>query len=262
MEESRNSAAIILNRQNYKENDTLVTVYTKNFGKLNLVARGTKKTKSKLAAHLEPLVLSDLMIIKGRGRDYIGAALVRNAYSGIRNDLNKIYYAGKALNLFNRLIKEGHPDERLFFLLTRWLEVVDGFENQSNKKESKNKNHDQGLSKENGELLFAFFAFKLLAELGYQPELYHCLGCGKEIKAGLNHFNFKNGGIIEEACLDKKEFLELRYNGGILPISDNCVKLLRFITDNKFASAGKLRVDKKLIKELSIFVKNYIDFVA
>lgn len=253
MEESRNSAALILNRQNYKENDTLVTVYTKNFGKLNLVARGTKKTKSKLAAHLEPLVLSDLMILKGRGRDYIGAALLRNAYQNIRGDLNKIYYAGRALNLFNRLVKEGHPDERLFFLLTRWLETVDEFEN---------KNSDQDLSKEDGELLLAFFAFKLLAELGYQPELYHCLGCGREIKSGANHFNFKNGGIIEEACLDKKEFLELRYNGGIAPITDNCVKLLRFITDNKFVSAGKLKVDKKLIKELVIFIKNYVDFVV
>lgn len=262
MEESRNSAALILNRQNYKENDTLVTVYTKNFGKLNLVARGTKKIKSKLAAHLEPLVLSDLMIIKGRGRDYIGAALARKAYSDIRNDLNKIYYAGQALNLFNRLVKEGHPDERLFFLITRWLDVLDDFRNDNIKKTNEKKNIDQDLSKENGGLLFSFFAFKLLAELGYQPELYHCLGCGKEIKSGQNHFNFKNGGIIEEACLDKKEFLELRYNGGILPITDNCVKLLRFITDNKFVSAGKLRVDKKLIKELTIFVNNYIDFTV
>lgn len=247
MEESRNSAALVLNRQNYKEYDTLVTVYAKNFGKLNLIARGTKKIKSKLAAHLEPLVLCDLMILKGRGRDYIGASIVRNYYLNIREDLNKIYYAGKALNLFNRLVKEEHPDERLFYLITRWLDVLDNFKD---------------CSKENGELLFSFFAFKLLAELGYQPELYHCLGCGKEVKAGANHFNFKNGGLIEGACLDRKEFLELRYNGGILPVSDNCIKLLRYITDNKFISAGKLKVDKKSIKELGVFVKNYIDFVA
>ena len=247
MEESRNSAALVLNRQNYKENDTLVTVYAKNFGKLNLIARGTKKINSKLAAHLEPLVLCDLMIIKGRGRDYIGASIVRNYYLNIREDLNKIFYAGKALNLFNRLVKEEHPDERLFYLITRWLDVLDNFKD---------------CSKENGELLFSFFAFKLLAELGYQPELYHCLGCGKEVKAGANYFNFKNGGLIEEACLDRQEFLELRYNGGILPVSDNCIKLLRYITDNKFVSVGKLRVDKKSIKELAVFVKNYIDFVV
>ncbi|MHB8904085.1 MAG: DNA repair protein RecO, partial [Patescibacteria group bacterium] len=195
MEESRNSAALILNRQNYKENDTLVTAYTKNFGKLNLVARGTKKIKSKLAAHLEPLILSDLMILKGRGRDYIGAAVLRKSYSDIRTDLNKIYYAGKALNLFNRLVKEGHPDERLFFLLTRWLDVLAEFQDIDFKKnkESKSKNSNGDLSKENGELLFSFFVFKFLAELGYQPELYHCLGCGKEVKAGKNNFNFKNG---------------------------------------------------------------------
>lgn len=261
MEESRNSAALVLNRQNYKESDTLVTVYAKNFGKLNLVARGTKKIKSKLAAHLEPLVLCDLMIIKGRSRDYIGASIVRNYYLNIREDLNKIYYAGKALNLFNRLVKEEHPDERLFYLITRWLEVLDKFKDESVGGLKKKIVSDEEMSKENGELLFAFFAFKLLAELGYQPELFHCLGCGKEVKAGANHFNFKNGGIIEELCLDRKEFLELRYNGVILPISDNCIKLLRFIIDNKFISVGKLRVDKKSVTELAVFVKNYIDFV-
>lgn len=257
MDESRNSAALILNRQNYKEHDTLVTVYTKNFGKLNLIARGTKKLKSKLAAHLEPLNLSDLMILKGRGRDYIGAAIISEAYLNIREDLNKIYYAGKAINLFSRLVKEEHPDERLFYLITRWLDVLDNFKDESAKELKKNGE----MSKENGELLFSFFAFKLLAELGYQPELYHCQGCGKEVKAGVNHFNFKNGGIIEETCLDKKEFLELKYNGAILPVTDNCIKILRFITTNKFAVVGKLKIDKKLIKELSIFVKNYIDFV-
>jgi DNA repair protein RecO (recombination protein O) len=248
MDESRNTSALVLNRQNYKESDTLVTVYSKNFGKLNLVARGTKKIKSKLAAHLEPLVLSDLMILKGRGRDYIGAAVVRKAYLNIREDLNRVYYAGKAINLFNRLVKEEHPDERLFLLITRWLDILDEKEND--------------LSKEDGELLFAFFAFKLLAELGYQPELYHCLSCGKEVRAGKNSFSFKNGGIIEEVCLDKKEYLELRYNGGILPVSDNCIKLLRFITDNKFASAEKLKVDQKSMKELSNFVNNFINFIV
>jgi len=252
MDESRNSPALILNRHDYKESDTLVTVYTKNFGKLNLIARGTKKMKSKLAAHLEPLNLSNLMILKGRGRDYIGAAIISQAYLGIRADLNKIFYAGKALNLFNRLVKEEHVDERMFYLITRWLDILEAFKEGEGKKE---------LSKESGELLFAVFAFKFLAELGYQPELYHCLGCGQEIKSGQNHFNFKSGGIIEQACLDKKEFLELRYNGGILPVTDNCIKILRFITDNKFAMAGKLKIDKKLIKELSIFVKNYVDFV-
>ena len=253
MDESRNTPALILNRHNYKENDTLVTVYTKNVGKLNLIARGTKKLKSKLAAHLEPLNLSNLMIIKGRGRDYIGAAIISQAYLGIRTDLNKIFYAGKALSLFNRLVKEEHPDERLFYLITRWLDILEGI---------KESDREGDLSKENGELLFTVFTFKFLAELGYQPELYHCLGCSQEIKAGVNYFNFKNGGLIEETCLNKKEFPELRYNVGILPVSNDCIKILRFINDNKFAMAGKLKIDKKLIKELSIFVKNYIDFVA
>lgn len=252
MTESRNTPALILSRQNYKESDTLVSVYTKYFGKLNLIARGTKKIKSKLAAHLEPLNLSDLMIIKGRGRDYVGAAIIREAYLNTREDLNKIYFAGKVLNLFNRFVKEEHPDERLFNFLSGWLDILNNFRDSGNKLAT--------LSKENGELLFAVFVFKFFAELGYQPDLYTCLGCGNKIAAGKNYFDFKNGGVIEGTCFDKDKNSEFRYSGEIFALSDNCIKILRYITNNQLAEAERLKIDKKLIKELSIFVNNYINF--
>jgi DNA repair protein RecO (recombination protein O) len=250
MDETKNSAAIILNRSDYRENDSLLTVYTKDFGKLSLVARGTKKLSSKLSGHLEPLSLVDILIIKGKGFDYIGSALGRQAFLGIKDDLNKLYFAGFALRSFNLLVRDNQLDERLFFLLQRFLEVVDAYP-------------EDDFSRENGELLYVFFALKLLTELGYKPEMHECLSCRDKVKAGKNYFNLKNGGLVCPVCFDK-DFSMYQKQGirpaEILTISDNCIKLMRFMMDSKLEDAKKLRLDKKFIKELSILINNFINF--
>lgn len=252
MDETKNSRAIVINRSDYRESDSLLVVYTKDFGKLSLVARGAKKLNSKLSGHLEPLNSVDILIIKGRGFDYIGSALVRQSFLNLKEDLNKLYYAGLALRNFNFLVRDNQPDEDLFYLLERFLEVLDSYPPDE-------------LSKENGELLYIFFALKLLAELGYNPEMYECLSCREKIVAGVNYFNLKNGGLICGNCFEK-EFAAYKQQGikpiEILTISDNCIKLMRFMIDNKLDVAKKLRLDKKVIKELSILVNNFLSFRA
>jgi DNA repair protein RecO (recombination protein O) len=247
MDETKNTTALILNRQPYRENDSLVTLYTPDQGKLVLVARGTSKLGSKLAGHIEPLTIAEIMIIRGKGRDYLGSALGHEVYVGIRNDLNKLYYAGRTLSLFSRLVKENEPDERLFFLLTDWLKVLDSFPGSD-------------LSRENGELLSAFFTLKFLGELGYRPQMYKCLICGEAIKPGKNYFDLLSGGMVCASCREK-ELKEGRIaNDNLLTISDNGIKVIRFILNNKLDQAEKLKIDKKLIKELVIFINRFLSF--
>jgi DNA repair protein RecO (recombination protein O) len=245
MEETKNTTALILNRQPYRESDTLVTVYTPDYGKLSLIARGTQKLQSKLAGHLEPLTLADIMIIKGKGRDYIGSARSREVYLGLRGDLNKLYYAGQVINIFNRLIRDSQADPRLFFLLA---EVIDGLDNLVS------------FTKETGQLILAIFIFKLSEELGYQPGLCHCLRCGEEIKPGQNYFNLADGGLSCGNCREQQRQPDGSIEANLLAISDNTLKVLRFIRDNSFSRATKIKVDKKLIKELSSVADKFLQY--
>ena len=247
MDESRHSSAIILNRSDYRESDSLVVAYTRYFGKLSLVARGTKKNRSKLAGHLEPMSLVDILIIKGKGFDYIGSALGTNAFLNLKDNLNKIYYCVLAFKWFNRLIKEGQSDERLFFLLLRWLEVLDTYPPEE-------------FTKENGELFFIYFALKLMTELGYKPEMYECLSCRQKIEPGKNYFNLKNGGVICGNCFENDQKTQVINPAEILTISDNCIKLMRFIMDNRLDTAKKLKLDKRVIKELSVLTLSFLNF--
>jgi len=241
MEDTKHTLAIVLNRQSYRDYDSLVVVYTEKFGKLILIARGTKKPQSKLAGHLEPLSLVDLMIVPGKGRDYVGSILAQNARLNLKQDLNKLYYAGQAVNCFNRLIKEKQTDPGLFLLLNDWLNNLNDYSSD--------------FSREQGELFLNYFNLKLLIELGYQPEMYHCLLCQQKIQSGRNYFDLQNGGLICEKChqatLTRPE---------ILAVSDDIVKLVRFLSANSWEEVRKLKIDKKISKELTTLVINFINF--
>lgn len=248
MEETRRTLALILNRQDYREHDSLVTVYTPHAGRLSLLARGTKKPSAKLAGHIEPLTLADIMIIRGRGFDYLGSAVTRNSYPLIRHDLNKLYYAGQAISLYLRQTEENPGDERLFDLLAEWLGLIENFFSGSE------------LAKERGSLFLAALRLKFLSETGHRPEMSRCLVCRQRAEPGENYFDLLNGGLTCGSC--RRERLSGQESGkNLLTISDNCVKMVRFILNSDLATVFRLKADKKLLKELVELTTDFLNFV-
>ena len=243
MTESQSSEALIIRRNDWRENDSRVVLYTRKFGKLSLVARGAKKLRSKIAGHIEPISLGDIMILKGRAYDYLGSAIIKNAFLNIKNDLNAIYFVGAALALFDTHVKEGDPDNELFVFFVSWLDTVDTLLTAP-------------LVKDEGELLYDYFAIRLFSILGYKPELYHCLECRGQIKPGTNYFNLRLGGLICENCLALHQNKYLPNE--LLVISDNCIKLFRIFSETEKYQI--IKADSSLIRELSRLIKAYIEF--
>ena len=244
MAESRNSEALILRRNDWRENDSRVVLYTKNFGKLSLAARGTKKTGSKIAGHIEPISLVDIMILKGKSSDYLASAICREPFLNIKGNLNSLYFVGSALSLFDRLVKEEAPDKELFAFLFDWLVTVESCS-------------DKALDKDDGELLYDYFAVRLLTILGYKPELYHCLSCHQKTVSGTNYFNLRLGGLICSDCLSLNR---QKYLPNELPlVSDDVIKLLRIFSEAEKYSVIKAK--SETIKELSRLVKLLIEFI-
>ncbi len=234
MEETYNTIAIITNNEPYREHDSKITAYTVDRGKLELVARGTKKIKSKLAGHLEPASLVNLMVVRGKQYDYTGFADSRDLYANIKDDFDKILICGQVFREFNKLIKTGESDEAVFGLLKYFLDVL---------------NNLKDASAENN-LLYNFFIFKLLSLLGYAPELRSCAACASKISAGNQiKFSASQGGLLCGFCRDK--------NNQALTISDNCVKILRIVLEADFSQLIKIKIDQKLAKEIGIVIEDY-----
>mgnify|MGYP001579680101 CR=1 FL=1 len=240
MEETYNLKALILNRRSFSEDDGRVAVYSLERGKLELVVRGLKKIKSKLAGHLEPITLSNIMAVRGRQYDYAGAAASEQCYVNIKNDLEKIAAAGQALRIFNKIVKTNQADEEIFALLKDFLDGLDRVAN----------------GKLSFELLSWLFIFKLLVKLGHKPELYYCVNCRvKILPAGLK-FDLARGGLLGAECQAKNEPLNS------LTISENLVKLLRLAEKNDFNKLSKVKVNNREVGQakniISLFLNYYV----
>lgn len=227
MEETYNLEAIVLNRYTFRENDSRVILYSRERGKLELVARGTKKIKSKIAPHIEPLNLVEAMAIKGKKFDYLGSAISRIAFFNIKSDLYLLATAGKIIKFLNQSIREAEPDQQIFSLIKEALQIL----------------NDKKLKNGKEELVELFFIYKLMAMLGYKPDLFNCLQCQEKISAQNNYFDFVHGGIICPSCLKNV------INKGKLAISSDLIKILRFVDRNNLEELIKLKIDDKILKK-------------
>jgi len=237
MRETTNISAIILNRCAFKECDTRVTLYSPEMGKLELVARGTKKLKSKLAGHLEPITLSEIMIVPGKQFDYIGTADSSDSFINIKNDLDKLVLAGKAIGIFNSLVKEGEKDGGIFRLLLDFFNFL-------NKKDLRIKHP---------EFFYNFFIYKLLSGLGYGLDCHDCSLCGTEIIDG-GIFDYEKGGISCKKCADKT-----RINNSIA-VSAESIRIFVMASEENFDCLIGFEADKKHLDGYNKAVKAFFEY--
>ena len=114
--------AVVLGRRDFHEADQIISCYTKEKGKVELLARGVKKITSKNSAHLEPFSLVDIEIAPGKGIDHLTKVQPINYFVNIRNDLQKSLSAGYVVSLLDKVLHVGEKDEKLFSATLNWLE--------------------------------------------------------------------------------------------------------------------------------------------
>ncbi|MEK7806186.1 MAG: DNA repair protein RecO, partial [Chloroflexota bacterium] len=82
--------ALTLKRHPLGEADLLVTLYTRDRGKLRAMAKGSRRPTSKLVGHLEPLTQVSLSLAQGRNLDFITQVQVVGNHSALKGDLKSI----------------------------------------------------------------------------------------------------------------------------------------------------------------------------
>jgi DNA repair protein RecO (recombination protein O) len=179
------TSGIVLLKKEIRENDRIYVIYTNDMGKIEAVARGSRKILSKLAPHLEPPIFSDLMIAKGKQLDKIAGADAIKAYPNIKASIGRIQLVFSALNQLNRLTKFNSHDQKIWLILEKFMELCE--------------DTSKDVFIEKKEILESAFSIKLLALLGYRPEIKKCVFCGKESSEKW-YFDFLKGGIFCESC--------------------------------------------------------------
>lgn len=115
--------AIVLNRINYSEYDRIVHFLTPE-GKINAIAKGVRKEKSRLSSGIEPLRLNDIVYRKSGGDlSLITGAKTIDTYTFILEDYNKLQFAYEAMNIVNKACETINEPE-WFYLLKEILESL------------------------------------------------------------------------------------------------------------------------------------------
>ena len=123
---SLKSEGFIISRKNYGEADRLVTIYSKDFGKLTVLAKGIRKPKSRKRGALEIFNLIKFSGSKGKSISMINEAEVIESYDSIRKSIRKVALAYFFMELAIKLTREDEHNENIYLLLKSYfLRLVD-----------------------------------------------------------------------------------------------------------------------------------------
>ncbi len=116
--------AIILKRRNIAETDRILTIFSKEYGRIRVYARGIRRVHSRRAGYLE--VFSHTMLILHRGKtwDSVTEAAPIHAFSAIRESLSRVSHAYYLCELVDVLLPERQEHRDVYTLLLNALTAL------------------------------------------------------------------------------------------------------------------------------------------
>lgn len=147
----------VLKRYNYSEADRLITVFTRNHGKLTAIAKGVRKPTSKKAPHIETFTHVDLYFVKGHNLPLITQAQTITKFSHLEHHLDTTRQAYHLAEIIDRLLQDEQPYPKIFDDLISLFNCLDLSFKITNFHQQK---------------LIASFQFNLLTQLGFGTPKY------------------------------------------------------------------------------------------
>lgn len=121
---SYSSEGIILARKNYGEADRILTIYSRDNGRMSLIAKGVRRPKSKKRGHIEVFSLVKFQAITGRGLDIMTEVEVVDNFSEVRKSLKKISLAYYLSEVIGKITHESEPNNTFFDLIYKTFEKL------------------------------------------------------------------------------------------------------------------------------------------
>jgi len=218
---------IVLSGIKFKESSKILNVYTREFGKVSIMAQGVLKPKTKNLSSTEVFSLSDFELKKGRSFYYIESADLIDSNYLIRQDMDKMVLGFYAMELIDKSIPDEEQNYIIFDLLAKTLKTF--------------------CISDNPMLISLAFELKLASFLGYRPVLNSCASCSSS-SAPYWEFHPDKGGIICDSCSKK--------TGS--QISGSEINLMNKILLSKFEEIQEINSEKDTIYRLHNLISDHL----
>lgn len=225
---------IVIGVANSSDNDKVLTVLTPDLGKISVFCKGARKNKSALLNSTEYLAFSELILYKSTNDNYsVNSAEVIEVFYNLRTDIEKLNYASTISKMVYDVTQENEPAVQILQLFLNTLFMLS--ETEKNK-----------------ELLFSIFQIRLLAIIGFLPNVLKCTLCGALMTEDMNDFYFsiKDDGVKCEICqkIDK----------GIIHLSKTAFSSMIYILSCEPKKLFSFTIPEDAIDELRLLSRVYV----
>jgi DNA repair protein RecO (recombination protein O) len=227
----------VFKKEEKGETDQIFKIFSRDFGKIEVLAKGIRKISSKLRSQIEIFYLSEIEFVQGKFFKRLTDALLIEKFKFLRKSLKRLSIAYQISDVLERLIAGQEKDEKIFDL------ILNTFKNLN----------DPKISSKICNLGYYYFFWNLISILGQKPEIYFCSSCQRKLETGDVYFNYNEGGLICFKC-----FNEIKEGKRI---KRNVVKILKFILEDDFNSVKKLKVNDEELLQLKEISNLYFNFL-
>ncbi|MHB9093206.1 MAG: DNA repair protein RecO, partial [Eubacteriales bacterium] len=152
---------IIIRVRDYNEADRIVTLFTRDYGKVQAIAKGCRKQKSRKRGVIQLFTYGEFALYRGRNLDTITQCEGKQSFGALREDLDRMAYGAYLAELLDGFLPSGEPHGEVFFLTLVCLHL---------------------LEVEDPELVTRAFETRIMDLLGYRPHLDGCVHCGRMLE--------------------------------------------------------------------------------
>lgn len=217
----------------------MIRLFSGKYGKISVGTNLNEGGKSKTALAIRPFIYGKYEIFMTRESYNLNSAYVKKSYYKIGENLDKYLETSFVLELTDKLLIEGLPQQRIFLLLLDFLEAMEEREKSQS-------------------TLVLSYMIKILNLLGAMPNLEYCILCGEKEPKKKWEFSVKEGGIICPKCAEEikrtdNEPLIYSTNFGI-------VGVLKYLNEKPFSAFKNLALDEKIASRLKEILKDYMEY--
>lgn len=220
---------IVIRSMDYGEGHKIISVYTREAGRMSVMARGAKKLKSRHGAITQLFTYGQFVVYKSGQMGTLNAGEIIDSHQKLREDLMKGAYAAYLAEMAEKLTGEMEPNSMLFEQLLAAFKGI-----------------------EEGKPPYAIshiMEMKMLMLSGYLPELDQCVSCGRE--DGEMAFSITGGGILCPSCRAR--------DPQAIGIGPGTLKLLRLFRQVDLRRLGQIEIKPVTETQLKICMRGLMD---
>ena len=225
--------AIVLRRLDYGDADRILTLLTREYGKLAAIAKGARRSKARNGSSLDLFGRSRMMLAKGRNLDVVAQVERRGDVRHIAGDLRRTAYACLVSEIADKVLEDRHPVDDVFELVAGTLDRLNDV-NRSARVDA------------------AWFVMRMLDLLGYQPQLFDCAGCSQPLPEADAWFSPLLGGVLCSRCG--------AHDQAGSPVSVTSLKVLRVMASDQSELFDRLRLPAPVLEQVEQALQAQLEY--